>query len=109
MISRTCTVLLFLSLSVLFGCSETQQATNEAARHVGRAAGKVGAGVAETAAEFAPRWETIPPRSKEECIKESGGELNNFYARCRNGYQEQVRMDAAGRRHVLRERSIPTH
>ena len=106
MISRTCAALLLLALS---GCSETQQVTDNAARQVGRVAGKVGTGVAESATEFAPRWETVPPGSKEDCIKASGGELNNFYARCRNGYQEQVRIDAAGRRHVLKERPIPAH
>lgn len=54
-------------------------------------------------------WITIPPRSKEECIKESGGELNNYFVRCRNGRQELVKVSESGRKTVLSERPIPSN
>lgn len=83
------------------------------AKELGRAAGDFGAGVGERVHQGLlaqqPHWVTVPPRSKSECIKESRGELNPVYARCINGYQEFVRVDANGRRYVLQERLIPSH
>jgi len=36
---------------------------------------------------------TVPSRSVEECLRESGGEANEFFAKCRTGYTytEQIR------------------
>lgn len=54
-----------------------------------------------------PRWETIDPKSKDECLKFSGGALNSSYVRCHYGYQEFVTYDSKGNRKVIQERSIP--
>lgn len=59
------------------------------------------------AERLTPQWETIQPRSKEDCIRESGGVLNNAFVRCRNGRQESVTYDRAGRRKIHQERPIP--
>ena len=87
------------------------------ARQAGHAAGQfgvgvgeaVGQGVARSLASLQPEWITIPPRSKEECLTEAGGVLNNVFMRCRNGRQEFVRYDENGRKRVLSERPIPSH
>lgn len=76
-------------------------------RYAGREAGQFGKGVVETIQTLQPEWETIQPRGKEECLRESGGVLDNRYMRCRNGRQEWVRYDVDGRRKVLQERAIP--
>lgn len=75
----------------------------------GRAVGSFGRGAAESISEVQPSWVTIQPRSRDDCIEESGGEINNVYVRCRNGRQEYTRVDSRGRRFVLRERPIPTN
>jgi len=80
-----------------------QGITQEAGREVGR----FGKGVAESILSLQPSWETIQPKSKEECLRESGGVLDNRFMRCRNGRQEWVRYDPDGRRKVLNERPIP--
>lgn len=56
-----------------------------------------------------PQWITIAPKSKEVCLKESSGTLNQVYMRCRNGWQEYVRFDANGQKVVLSERAIPAY
>ncbi|HKY22033.1 MAG TPA: hypothetical protein VJM31_12520 [Vicinamibacterales bacterium] len=85
------------------------------ARQAGKAAGEFGAGVGEAFGEgvtqgmshLQPEWITVPPRSKEECMAESGGVVNPVFVRCRNGRQEYVKTDRQGNRSVLRERPIP--
>lgn len=89
-------------------------ATAESVLHsAGKALGHIGSGIAEGVTQplrdTQPEWVTIAPRSKQDCIAESGGELNTIYMRCRNGRQEYVRHDATGRKHVLSERPIPQH
>lgn len=74
---------------------------------LGKEAGRFGKGVAQSVIDLQPHWETIEPRSKEECLKESGGVLDNRFVRCRNGRQEWVRYDTEGRRKVLQVRAIP--
>jgi len=65
--------------------------------------------ITEAVSSMQPHWETIPPKSKEECLKESGGSINNVYVRCRNGRQEYVRINANGERLVVQERAIPAN
>ncbi len=85
------------------------------AREAGKVVGEFGAGVGEAAMDpmrqsletMQPQWITIPPRSKEECMAESGGVVNPIFMRCRNGWQEHVRYDRAGNKKVLSERAIP--
>ena len=75
------------------------------AKSVEKAAGNV----VKSVEALQHHWETIPPKSKEECLKESNSEINNMYARCRNGWQEFVRIDTNGRRLVTSERPIPAN
>ena len=85
------------------------------AHGAGKAVGEFGAGVGEAVANgvskglasMQPQWITIAPRSKDECLAESGGVLNKMYMRCRDGRQEYVRYDANGNKIVLNERPIP--
>lgn len=94
-------------IAMALGCTV---AAADVARSAGRAAGSFGAGAAESIMEATEaQWITIAPRSKEECLEESGGVLNATFLRCRNGRQEQVRYDRQGNKRVLRERPIPTH
>ena len=98
-------------------CLLTALSANAAADSVlnaaGKALGQIGSGLTEGIThpmrDAQPEWITIAPRSKKDCIAESGGELNAIYMRCRNGRQEYVRYDAAGRKRVLSERAIPLH
>lgn len=53
-----------------------------------------------------PQWITVEPRSKPECLKESGGALNPVYVRCINGYQKQISINSQGHEMVLSERAI---
>ncbi len=86
-----------------------------AARAAGRAVGEFGAGVGEAVGEgltkglsqMQPQWITVHPRSKDDCLAESGGVVNPVFVRCRNGRQEYVRFDANGNKIVLSERPIP--
>jgi hypothetical protein len=87
------------------------------AREAGRAMGElsvgfgeaVGRGAARAVDGMQPEWITIAPRPKADCLAESGGELNNAYLRCRNGWQEYVRFDTRGNKRVLAERAIPVN
>lgn len=63
--------------------------------------------IVESMRSMQTQWETIQPRSKEECLRESGGVLDNRFVRCRNGRQELVRYSQDGRREVVQERPIP--
>lgn len=95
---------LALALVLASGTSAAQGVANQAGRVLGDfSAGAMGAATDSLHAE----WVTIPPRSKEECMAESGGVVNPVFMRCRNGRQEQVRTDSRGNRHVVRERPIP--
>ncbi|MCZ4306976.1 hypothetical protein O4G98_19760 [Zoogloeaceae bacterium G21618-S1] len=91
----------------------THAAAESILHAAGKALGQISAGVAEGITQpmrdAQPEWITIAPRSKQECIAESSGELNTIYMRCRNGRQEFVRHDANGRKRVLSERPIPQH
>jgi len=88
---------------------------DSSARSAGKAVGEFGAGVGEAVGEgltkglsqMQPQWITVQPRSKDECLAESGGVVNPVFVRCRNGRQEFVRFDASGNKIVLSERSIP--
>lgn len=88
-----------------------QSVANEA----GKAVGQFGAGVGQAVGEGVsqglhatqPEWITVAPRSKDECMAESGGVVNTMFMRCRNGWQEYVRYDAAGNKKVIRERTLP--
>ena len=107
---RLCLLIIGLSCSV-----PATTYAQSAARQAGKAAGEFGAGVGEAIGEgiyqgmapLQPEWVTVPPRSKEECLAESGGVVNPVFVRCRNGRQEYVRTDRQGNRSVLRERPIP--
>lgn len=98
---------LFLLTASLSGLACAQSVTHQAGKAVGEFGAGVSAGVAQGMSSLQPQWITIQPRSKQECIAESGGVLNTTYARCRNGRQELVRFDANGNKIVLSERSIP--
>ena len=95
----------------------TNSNADSIAREIGKAIGDVAGGVAEAGAaplregviNMTPVWETIEPRSKEACFEETGGVVNNYFLRCRNGRQEQVRYLKDGTRTVLSERAIPSH
>lgn len=102
-------IVLFVMAISFSGLTLAQSAANQAGRVVGEFGAGVGAGVAQGIHSLHPQWITIQPRSKEECIAESGGVLNTTYVRCRNGRQELVRFDANGNKVVLSERSIPMH
>lgn len=82
-------------------------AQSDVARSVGRVAGQFGLGVTDSIRDTQPQWETIHAKSKNECLKESGGVLDNAFVRCRNGRQEYVQYNSKNERMVLRERPIP--
>lgn len=84
-------------------------AQSDVARSVGRVAGQFGVGVTDTIRDSQPQWETIRAKSKDECLKESGGVLDNAFVRCRNGRQEYVQYNSKNERMVLRERPIPVN
>lgn len=84
-------------------------ASADVAREAGRMAGRFGTGVTDSIRDRQPSWETVPARSKDDCLKDSGGVLNNAFVRCRNGRQEYVQYNSRGERMVLRERPIPMH
>ena len=111
--------LLLLMPLLLIACQEGEEATlaRAAGHQIGQQAGQFGAAFGE--ADMAPikqgmidnqpSWETVSPRSKEECLGETDGVLNETFLRCRNGWQEYVRVDSTGNRKVLQERPIPSH
>ena len=82
-------------------------AQSDVVRGAGRLAGQFGVGITDTIRDNQPHWETIPAKSKAECLKESNGVLNNQFVRCRNGRQEYVQYNSKNERMVLRERPIP--
>lgn len=84
-------------------------AQSDVARGVGRVAGQFGLGVTDAIRDTQPHWETVPAKSKEECLKESNGVLDNSFVRCRNGRQEYVQYSSRNERMVLRERPIPVN
>lgn len=104
-------VLIAAAIAVLPLCAFADSASRQA----GRAVGQFGAGVGEAVTEgmldslnaMQPQWITVVPRSKQDCLKESGGVVNSLFMRCRNGYQEYVRFDRNGNKIVLGERAIP--
>ncbi len=80
----------------------------------GRALGEFSQGVAkpitdqwqQNILDIQGHWETVPPRSKEECLQDSQGVINEYFVRCRNGYQQRVRVRPNGERVVVQERAI---
>lgn len=98
---------LFALTLVVSSHTFAQSAAHQAGKVLGEFGAGVGSGVAQGMQSMQPQWITIHPRSKQECIAESGGVLNTTYARCRNGRQELVRFDAKGNKIILSERSIP--
>ncbi|MCC2657082.1 MAG: hypothetical protein K0Q76_2190 [Panacagrimonas sp.] len=107
----------FVVLATFVGLTASVPAYSQgAARDAGRAVGEFGAGVGEVVGEGVMKgatgsqaeWVTVKPRSKDECMTESGGVVDPTFMRCRNGYQEYVQVGRDGRRKVLRERPIPT-
>lgn len=95
---------LYVFTLVLFASAASAQSVSQ---DVGKEVCRFGKGVAQSIMDLQPHWETIEPRSKEECLKESGGVLDKRFVRCRNGRQEWVRYDTEGRRKVLQVRAIP--
>jgi hypothetical protein len=106
-----------LMLKVLLFCLPAFCLADSVPRTAGKVVGEFGAGVGEAigtsvakgVAVQQPQWITVHPKSKEECLKESGGTINPVFVRCRNGRQEFVRLDANGNKAVLNERPIPMH
>lgn len=86
-----------------------QQAGKSMGELVGEAGGSVASGIKKSMQSNEPQWITIEPKSKETCLKESGGTLDHTYMRCRNGRQEYVRFDTNGQKVVLSERAIPAY
>ena len=84
-------------------------AQSDVVRSMGRVAGQLGVGVTDAIRDTQPQWETIPAKTKEECLKASGGVLDNAFVRCRNGRQEYVQYNSKNERMVLRERPMPMH
>ena len=97
-----------ISIACLIFSSQTFAQT-DVLRSVGRVAGQFGIGVTDSIRDTQPQWETIRAKSKEECLKESGGVLDNSFVRCRNGRQEYVQYNSKNDRMVLRERPIPVN
>lgn len=62
--------------------------------------------MSEQILEQMPRWESVPARAKDECLKETGGAIDNAYVKCRNGYERQIRVDSSGKVYVLQERQV---
>ncbi len=87
--------------------SSIAYAQSDVVRGAGRLAGQFGVGVIDTIRDNQPQWETIPAKTKDECLKASNGVLNNEFVRCRNGRQEYVQYNSKNERMVLRERPIP--
>ncbi|TVO63991.1 hypothetical protein [Denitromonas ohlonensis] len=101
--------LLTCLLAVLSANATAESMLHSAGKALGQISTGIAEGVTQPLRETQPEWVTIAPRSKQECIAESGGELNTIYMRCRNGRQEYIRHDAAGRKRVLSERPIPPY
>lgn len=53
-----------------------------------------------------PQWVTVPGRAKAECLRETQGELNPQYMRCRSGHRELVRENRDGTRTVLEKQLL---
>ena len=51
-------------------------------------------------------WQTTPGRSKAECLRQSGGELNADFMLCRSGKRELVRVNHDGSRSVLQREAL---
>jgi hypothetical protein len=104
----------FLALSLSF-CSTAfaESILHQAGKSVGEFTSSVGSSVTDNMRKTMQanelQWITIEPKSKETCLKESGGTLDHTYMRCRNGRQEYVRFDANGQKVVLSERAIPAY
>ena len=98
----------FVAIACLM-LSSTAFAQPDVVRSVGRLAGQFGVGVTDTIRDSQPQWETIRPKSKDECLKASDGVFDNAFVRCRNGRQEQVQYNSKNERMVLRERPIPVN
>lgn len=99
---------LSLSMPVL-----AESVLQQAGKSVGDFAAGVGesvsGGIRKNMQSNEPQWITVEPKSREACLKESGGTLNQVYMRCRNGRQEYVRFDGNGQKVVLSERAIPAY
>ncbi|WP_333857171.1 hypothetical protein [Denitromonas sp.] len=96
-------------LAVLSAGASAESVLHAAGKALGQISTGVAEGITQPMRDAQPEWITIAPKSKQECIAESGGELNTIYMRCRNGRQEYVRHDADGQKRVLSERPIPQH
>lgn len=108
-IMTTKNILLTCSLILMSTLAYGDSIPEKLGRFIGQFGSGVGKEVSKQTFSNQPQWITIPPRSKEECIKESGNVLNTIYMRCRHGRQEYVRYDANGKKIVLQERPIPLH
>lgn len=89
--------------------SSAAMAQSDVMRSIGRVTSQFGIGVTDSIRDSQPQWETIRAKSKQECLQESGGVLDNAFVRCRNGRQEYVQYNSKNERMVLRERPIPAH
>jgi len=56
-----------------------------------------------------PQWVRVPPKSKEECFRQSQDVINPVFMHCRNGFDALVQTDALGRVRVLSIRPMGTH
>lgn len=103
--ARILAVALVLSAAVVAAHAES------VTHYLGRVVGSFGAGLGEAATQplidAQPQWVTVAPRSNTACLALTHQVLNRAYLRCRRGWQEYVRYDAAGQKVVLSERGIP--
>lgn len=102
--------LLAFALSLAVSANVVAQGPNMANRAAAAAGSVIGSGVQgafDTVLDSQPRWVTVPGRPLKECMTESGGVINKGVMRCRDGWQEYVRIDTRGQRQVINERPIP--
>lgn len=101
---------LVLLAAVAMSASASAQGPNMANKAAEAVGGVIGSGVHgafDVVRDGQPRWVTVPGRPLKECMAESGGVINKGVMRCRDGWQEYVRIDTRGQRQVLSERQIP--
>lgn len=101
---RAYALLVVLVLSATATAAHAESITHYLGRVIGNFGAGVGEGTMQPLVESQPRWITVEPRSKHECLVLTHQVLNRTYLRCRRGWQEYVRYDATGQKVVLSER-----
>lgn len=96
-----------VSAGAITSSAHAESAAEYLGRQLGTFSGSAGTAAMVPLADAQPQWITIQPRSKADCLAASNQVLNERYLRCRRGWQEYARLDAAGRKVVLSERPIP--